>query len=74
MDEYTPSPYLNFSVHLDGEKERHDTSVCQDGVFERAVESITLAMQRGFRVTVNCTLFQAETAPEVPSFWTSCVI
>ncbi|TAN53272.1 MAG: adenosyl-hopene transferase HpnH [Methylococcaceae bacterium] len=68
MEEYTPSPYLNFSVHLDGEKERHDTSVCQEGVFERAVEAITLAMQRGFRVTVNCTLFQGETAPEVAKF------
>lgn len=68
MDEYTPSPYLTFSVHLDGEQERHDASVCQEGVFERALDAIKLAIERGFRVTVNCTLFQGETAPEVARF------
>ncbi len=26
IDEYTPSKYLTFSVHLDGNKERHDES------------------------------------------------
>lgn len=68
MGEYQPSPYLTFSVHLDGERERHDTSVCQEGVFDRAVEAIKLAIERGFRVTVNCTLFQGESAPEVAKF------
>jgi len=65
MGDFTPSPYLNFSIHLDGLQERHDASVCQDGVFERAVEVIKLALEKGFRVTVNCTLFQGETAEEV---------
>ncbi|BBL70731.1 adenosyl-hopene transferase HpnH [Methylogaea oryzae] len=68
MDDYKPSPYLTFSVHLDGERERHDTSVCQEGVFEKAVEAIKLALDKGFRVTINCTLFQGETAPEVAKF------
>jgi len=53
---------------LDGNKERHDTSVCQKGVFDIAVEAIKLALEKGFRVTVNCTLFQGETAPEVAEF------
>jgi hopanoid biosynthesis associated radical SAM protein HpnH len=61
-------PYLTFSVHLDGMKERHDTSVCQEGVFERAVEAIKLALGKGFRVTVNCTLFQGENSQEVADF------
>ena len=30
---FRPSPYLFFSVHLDGLKEEHDKSVCQEGVF-----------------------------------------
>ena len=68
IKDYTPSPYLTFSVHLDGNKERHDTSVCQKGVFDIAVEAIKLALEKGFRVTVNCTLFQGETAPEVAEF------
>jgi len=68
IDDYTPSPYLTFSIHLDGMQERHDTSVCQDGVFERAVEAIKLALSKGFRVTINCTLFQGETSKEVAEF------
>ncbi|WP_394809344.1 adenosyl-hopene transferase HpnH [Nitrosomonas sp.] len=68
INDYTPSPYLTFSIHLDGMKERHDASVCQDGVFDRAVEAIKLALEKGFRVTVNCTLFQGETPQDVAEF------
>lgn len=69
MDEYTPSPYLTFSVHLDGNRERHDASVCREGVFDKAVAAITRARERGFRVTVNCTLFDGEDPDEVASFF-----
>ncbi|KAF3977213.1 MAG: adenosyl-hopene transferase HpnH [Methylococcales symbiont of Iophon sp. n. MRB-2018] len=68
IKDYTPSPYLTFSIHLDGNKERHDTSVCQKGVFDIAVEAIKLTLSKGFRVTVNCTLFQGEKASEVAEF------
>lgn len=68
IKDYTPSPYLTFSIHLDGNQARHDTSVCQDGVFDIAVDAIKLALSKGFRVTVNCTLFQGETASEVADF------
>ncbi len=68
MDDYSTSPYLTFSVHLDGNRDRHDASVCRAGVFDRAVEAIQKAVQRGFRVTVNCTLFQGESAGEVANF------
>jgi hopanoid biosynthesis associated radical SAM protein HpnH len=73
IDDYTPSPYLTFSIHLDGMQERHDTSVCQDGVFDRAVEAIKLALAKGFRVTVNCTLFQGEKDHEVAEFLDYCM-
>lgn len=65
MDEYSPSPYLTFSIHLDGNQHRHDTSVCRDGVYEKCIAVIEKALKRGFRVTVNCTLFQGESASEV---------
>jgi len=68
IDDYTPSPYLVFSIHLDGLREHHDASVCQEGVFDRAVEAIELALERGFRVSINCTLFQNETAEEIADF------
>ncbi|MGE3474837.1 MAG: adenosyl-hopene transferase HpnH [Rhodospirillaceae bacterium] len=63
IDQFTPSPYLTFSVHLDGLKEEHDHAVSQEGVFERAVEAIKEAVSRGFRVTVNCTLFNSNAVP-----------
>src|SRR5690348_17374403 len=43
IDEYQPSPYLTFSVHLDGNRARYDESVCQEGVFDKAVAAIKLA-------------------------------
>jgi hopanoid biosynthesis associated radical SAM protein HpnH len=68
MDEYVPSPYLTFSVHLDGNRHRHDASVCRVGVFDQAVQAIQTALKRRFRVTINCTLFQGESAEEVANF------
>ena len=46
LDLFEPSPYLFFSVHLDGLKEHHDKSVCQEGVFDRAVSAIKAAQAR----------------------------
>ncbi|MGB0636600.1 MAG: adenosyl-hopene transferase HpnH [Gammaproteobacteria bacterium] len=68
MDSYEPSKYLTFSIHLDGDRERHDASVCRTGVYDKCIAVIEKALGRGFRVTVNCTLFQGETAEEVGQF------
>jgi GMP synthase (glutamine-hydrolysing) len=57
IEQYTPSPYLTFSIHLDGNKERHDESVCREGTFDKAVAAIRKARELGFRVTANCTLY-----------------
>src|SRR5476651_214528 len=69
IDEYQPSPYLTFSIHLDGNRHRHDESVCQEGVFDKAVAAIRLARSKGFRVTINCTLFSGENPEEVAEFF-----
>lgn len=68
MEDYTPSTYLTFSIHLDGNQNRHDASVCREGVFEKCITVIRKARECGFRVTINCTLFQGETADEVAEF------
>jgi len=73
LDDYTPNAYLTFSVHLDGNRERHDASVCRPGVFDKAVEAIRATLARGFRVTVNCTLFQGEAPAEVADFIDFCM-
>ena len=54
---FTPSKYLTFSIHMDGEKEHHDFSVCKEGGYDQAVEGLKEAVKRGFRVTTNTTLF-----------------
>src|SRR6202047_570734 len=69
IDEYRPSPYLTFSIHLDGNRHRHDESGCQQGGFDKAVAAIQLARARGFRVTINCTLFSGENPDEVAEFF-----
>jgi hopanoid biosynthesis associated radical SAM protein HpnH len=66
---YTPSRYFNWSIHLDGDAETHDLSVCQAGVYERAIEALKLAKSRGFRVTINCTLFNNAEAERVAAFF-----
>jgi hopanoid biosynthesis associated radical SAM protein HpnH len=57
LDCFEPSPYFAWAVHLDGLRERHDESVCRDGVFDKAVAAIHAAKARGFRVTTNTTFF-----------------
>ena len=69
IDDYRPSPYLTFSIHLDGNRHRHDESVCQEGVYDKAVAAIRLARAKGFRVTINCTLFNGENPQEVAEFF-----
>jgi hopanoid biosynthesis associated radical SAM protein HpnH len=72
IDHYTPSRYFNWSIHLDGNSEMHDLSVCQAGVYERAIEALKLAKTRGFRVTINCTLFNNAEPERVAAFF-DCV-
>jgi hopanoid biosynthesis associated radical SAM protein HpnH len=71
MDQYEPSPFFVWSVHLDGDKEMHDRSVCQEGVYERAAAAIKKAKERGFRVSINCTLFNNASAANVAAFFDS---
>jgi hopanoid biosynthesis associated radical SAM protein HpnH len=68
LDLFEPSPYLFFSVHLDGLKEHHDRSVSQEGVFERALSAIKAAKARGFIVNVNATIFDGHSAADVAAF------
>jgi len=66
---FKPSKYLTFSVHLDGQKEHHDFSVCREGGYELAVEGIKAALAGGFRVTTNTTLFDGADPKSVRAFF-----
>jgi hopanoid biosynthesis associated radical SAM protein HpnH len=66
---FKPSKYLTFSVHMDGQKEHHDFSVCRVGGYELAVEGIREAVKQGFRVTTNTTLFDGADPKSVRAFF-----
>jgi len=55
---FTPTKYLTFSVHMDGPKDDHDFAVCREGTYEKAIAGIHKAVEMGFRVTTNTTLFE----------------
>jgi hopanoid biosynthesis associated radical SAM protein HpnH len=57
LSRFQPSPYFAWAVHIDGLRERHDQSVCREGVFDKAVAAVRAAQGAGFRVTTNTTFF-----------------
>ena len=65
IDKFTPSRYFAWAVHIDGLRERHDQSVCKEGVFDEAVAAIKECQRRGFRVTTNTTFFSTDTPQTV---------
>ena len=69
IDQFKPNPFFAWTVHLDGDQEDHDRSVCQAGVYDRAVEAIRLAKNHGFRVNINATLFDTAEPERVARFF-----
>ena len=69
LDKFQPSPYLTFSVHLDGMRERHDHCVDRKGVFDIAVQAMRAAKARGFRVSTNTTIFKGTDPKEIQEFF-----
>ncbi|MET0482799.1 MAG: adenosyl-hopene transferase HpnH [Aestuariivirgaceae bacterium] len=65
---FKPSPYLFFSIHLDGLREHHDRAVCQQGVFDRAVSAIKAAKAAGFQVNANATIFDGHAPEKIAAF------
>jgi hopanoid biosynthesis associated radical SAM protein HpnH len=69
LDQYRPHRRFNWSVHLDGDKEMHDRSVCRAGVYDKAVAALRTAKAKGFRVNINCTLFSDAEPERVARFF-----
>lgn len=66
---FKPSKYLTFSVHVDGQRDHHDLSVCKEGGYDVAVDAIREAVAKGFRVTTNTTLFEGAESKSVRQFF-----
>jgi hopanoid biosynthesis associated radical SAM protein HpnH len=69
MDLFKPNKWFSWSVHLDGGRREHDISVCQDGVYDRAVAAIAESKRRGFRTIINATLFNNAEPEKVAAFF-----
>jgi hopanoid biosynthesis associated radical SAM protein HpnH len=69
IHEYKPSPYFTWSIHLDGDQQMHDKSVCKQGVYDKAVAALKLAKSKGFRVTINCTFFNDADPERIANFF-----
>src|SRR5205823_8869055 len=65
IDQFKPSPYFTWMIHLDGMRERHDQVVCRDGTFDKAVAAIKVAQKKGFRVGTNTTFFDPDNATAI---------
>ena len=69
LDEFRPSKYLSFSIHMDGPRTQHDLAVSREGVYDVAVKAIRAALARGFRVTTNTTLFEGSDPEAMRGFF-----
>lgn len=69
IDDYAPSPFFTWSIHLDGDKGMHDHAVDLEGTYEVAIEAIELARAKGFRVQVNCTVFDGADPARLAAFF-----
>ena len=69
LDQFTPSKYLSFSIHLDGPKEEHDAAVCRDGVYDVVIRAVKTALAKGFRITTNTTLYDGVDAQRLRGFF-----
>lgn len=69
IDEFKPTSYLTFNIHLDGLRSRHDELVGREGVFDSAVAAISLLVSKGFRVTTNTTLFGGDSPEDISRFF-----
>ncbi len=66
---FKPSKYLTFSVHMDGQEAHHDFAVCREGTYTEAAEGIRMAVEQGYRVTTNTTLFDGADPNSVRAFF-----
>jgi hopanoid biosynthesis associated radical SAM protein HpnH len=69
LDRFRPDSGFSFNVHLDGDEEHHDRSVARAGVYRTAVAAVRAAKERGFRVTINCTVFDGHAPADLHRFF-----
>ena len=69
LEQFKPNPFFSWDVHLDGDREMHDRAVSQEGTYDRAIAAIKKAKAMGFRLSINCTLFDGAQPDRVAKFF-----
>ena len=70
MKKIPASKYFCFVVHMDGMEEAHDRSVYRKGVFQIAIRGIRKALDEGYRVTTNSTVFNGVDEEDITKMFT----
>ena len=58
LPQVPPSKYLCWVIHLDGMEDRHDVAVARRDVWRVAMRAAKKALEQGYRVCCNSTLFK----------------
>ena len=69
MKEIPPSKYFAWVVHLDGTGEHHDAAVSRKGVYQIAIKMAEKAVNDGYRVCSNTTLFNGSDSADLHKLW-----
>ena len=70
FDKIAPTSHFAFVVHIDGMREVHDQAVDREGVFDRATAHMREAIDRGYRVCTNTTIYRGVPAEEYVDLFT----
>jgi len=65
LDKFTPSPYLNLNLSIDGLEKTQEITRGRKGIFDIQMKAISDAKARGFRVIINTTLYKESEVSEV---------
>jgi hopanoid biosynthesis associated radical SAM protein HpnH len=67
IDDYKPSPFFTWSIHLDGDKQMHDRRSIPAPMSRS--RSDRAGQVQGFRVQVNCTVFDGADPDRLAAFF-----
>ncbi len=65
FDRIPPHKRLTVNIHLDGLRQTHDYVCAREGVFDKAIEMVEQAKQRGYHVMINTTVFKETDVEEL---------
>lgn len=72
MKQIPPSKYFSWVIHLDGTGDRHDVAVSRKGVFKIAMRNSKIAIDAGYRVCANTTLFKGSDPDDLHALFKQC--